>query len=125
MLDTGEEWTFEDVEPSSEIAGEQVTWGQGIGWTGFTLEGINIWTIFQVAFSNDTTWGQGIGWTGITEFLADPVFSDFIKQLWQNSFVDPMSLPEAGMDVLVGQGIGWTGMSPIFLNPMHPAFPQP
>jgi subtilisin family serine protease len=124
-IQIGEEWMIEegDLEPVSVIAGEEVAWSQGIGWTGFTLDGWSLFAIFQPAYSVDAVWGMGIGWTGISFFGYDPVFYTSILKIWASSLVDPMSLPLAGMNVLVGQSLDWMN-PPEFLGEENPAFPK-
>ena len=123
-LQPGMPWTFGRVQPVSIIAGELFCWGQGVGWTGYTLEGVNTWTVFQPGYSQGMLWGQGVGWTGMMEFDQDPVFSDFIQQLWKDSLVDPISLLMSDIEILTGQEQPWNS-EPKFLDQADSGYPTP
>ena len=92
----GEDWTFDDVEPVSEIAGEQVVWGQGVGWTGGIVMGPGVVFTYQPVYALDAVWSQGVGWTGGIVWGPSPVWT----------FVSPVY---TGDDTIIGQGVGWTG----------------
>ena len=120
-VEIGADWTISEMEPVSEIEGEQIVWSQGVGWTGFTLTGIGVVFTYQPVYAFDAVWGQGVGWTGIT-FGIDPVFNVSIRAFWDDSLVNPMSLPYAGEDVLVEQSVDWEDDLE-FIDENHPAFP--
>ena len=119
----GSPWTFEDVQPSSTIATENVVWSQGVGWTGYTVNGIGTVNTFQPAYTAGQPWGQGVGWTGETTQNIDPVYSPASMIRWNGAVVNPMSLPQGGLNVLGNQDPQWPS-PPDFLDATEPGYPQ-